>query len=1005
MAKAKKLLDLAAELSDVDVKSILDELIALGYPESVAKRIASGELDMSPQARLARAEAFGQDVYHASKQDISEFKAGYDDDQIFTTPNIDFANNWLGKGKYRFRLGTEDEISSLNKAEREFRESFFDYDLLEKIEKEQGRDAWIKAYDEMKENYLANKGLNPDDAYKTIYPLKAKAEKTFDPSKDYEKILPVIEKYYGSLSEETIDLIKKGHYMPFENAEVTKWLRDNGYDSIKLSENADGRMTTFAVLSPNQLRSVNAAFDPEYVGPNILGNADPKLLALLAGGGLLGSFFMPKDVEAGPLTSASKLRNVFPAPQRFFDPEDKAFKPFLGQQFEPQAGGRYLQMGDGPPKDITGEYPNYGLLSVSPEGKPAFQVSDAPAEAGTKTGRKIKTNLFKRRAGWKWTKAPEGFDPDPAGDFPLISVQDGKQHYYTLSTEFPEGVELTRYEKSATEPRLRPTRQGSVELGNVVGEISVRGKKHPVYDRATVKGIIGAGLAIGTAGLTVTSQDVDASLLGVGSTIGKKAEDMLGMAMTMRDRGVDSAEIWQKTGWEFNERDGRWRTEHSNYDNTKVTMPEQAGVYPISDVVDDPDLLGAYDNDESANRVKDTYDLDTAMNRKLSSLKVEITPELAPNEAMLDGPFIRVGQGTSPEQFRATILHEMQHSIQENESFAVGGNEDLFRDRREAYASGDFGESRESVERKLNIIRDVIANPPQDVSFQQMSELYTMLDRGENKLRAMNAYERDSLQGQRSPYQMYQSMMGEVEARNVEERDQPRGLMREFMPESTEDPRFPRNEQIVMDRSLSPYLDENMDVVPYRQPLDINYPRQVTVGEAKTPEANYNLLDAAVPAAIAYDYGNGANFPVRPAQPAPEPKPQKSDITPTPSVVPMGTPINPYTFLMSTGADQGEASRYVTDAYTNIARGAGNAMAGFGGEMETLGKGLMYALTGQGLGGSPWSRFMHVLNKYDPQLPNTQDVGRVPALLPNVSPMTEEERRMYQLAGEFLSPL
>jgi hypothetical protein len=190
------------------------------------------------------------------------------------------------------------------------------------------------------------------------------------------------------------------------------------------------------------------------------------------------------------------------------------------------------------------------------------------------------------------------------------------------------------------------------------------------------------------------------------------------------------------------------------------------------------------------------------------------------------------------------------------------------------------------------------------------------------------------------------------------------------------------------------------------QALDINYPRQVTVGEAKTPEANYNLLDAVVPAvAAAYDYGDGANFPVRPAQEAPEPKAQKSDVKPTPSVVPMGVPINPYTFLMSTGADQGEAARYVTDAYTNIARGAGNAMAGFGGEMETLGKGLMYALTGQGLGGSPLSRFMQVLNKYDPQLPNTQDVSQVPALLPNVSPMTEEERRMYQLAGEFLSPL
>jgi len=206
--------------------------------------------------------------------------------------------------------------------------------------------------------------------------------------------------------------------------------------------------------------------------------------AIMAGLLGAGAMMAPQDAEAGV------LRNVFPAPQRFFDPEDKAFKPFLGQQFEPQAGGRYLQMGDGAPKDITGEYPDYGMLSISPDGKPSFKISDVPADiSDARTGRKIKTNLFKRKAGWQWTQAPEGFDPNPAGDFPLISVQDGKQHYYTLATEFPKGVELARYEKSATEPRLRPTRQGVVELGNVVGEISVRGKKHPVYDRATVKSI------------------------------------------------------------------------------------------------------------------------------------------------------------------------------------------------------------------------------------------------------------------------------------------------------------------------------------------------------------------------------------------------------------------------------------------------------------------------------------------------------------------------------------
>ena len=189
-------------------------------------------------------------------------------------------------------------------------------------------------------------------------------------------------------------------------------------------------------------------------------------------------------------------RSVMPAPQRFFDPEDKDFKPFLGDMGE-QAGGRYLEMGGGPPRDITGEYPAQAVIGVTPEGKPIMQVSEALLDGEVRTdGRKIKTNLFKKKAGWKWTQVPEGFDPDPPSNFPLVSVEDGKQHYYALRTEFPEGVELSRYEKSKTEPRLRPTKKGNVHLGTKVGEITVRGKKHPVYDQIKVYGLLGASTTI-----------------------------------------------------------------------------------------------------------------------------------------------------------------------------------------------------------------------------------------------------------------------------------------------------------------------------------------------------------------------------------------------------------------------------------------------------------------------------------------------------------------------------
>jgi hypothetical protein len=42
------------------------------------------------------------------------------------------------------------------------------------------------------------------------------------------------------------------------------------------------------VYDPSRIRSVNAAFDPQYTGSNIMGNADPRLLAGVAAGTAAG---------------------------------------------------------------------------------------------------------------------------------------------------------------------------------------------------------------------------------------------------------------------------------------------------------------------------------------------------------------------------------------------------------------------------------------------------------------------------------------------------------------------------------------------------------------------------------------------------------------------------------------------------------------------------------------------------------------------------------------------
>lgn len=183
-----------------------------------------------------------------------------------------------------------------------------------------------------------------------------------------------------------------------------------------------------------------------------------------------------KDVKSRGLDSLSGLylrRNVFPKPERLMT-EGKE--------------GTYIDVATG--TDISGTKPASAKITIGPDGSAKFRVSSqAYDELPTSEGKIIKTNLFQKKRGWSWTKTPEGFDPEPQGNFPIISVETGGKHYYTLNTDFPEGVELKKY-KSKSEPRLKPTMRGEVVTGNEVGEISVRGKLHPVYDTITAKTFI-----------------------------------------------------------------------------------------------------------------------------------------------------------------------------------------------------------------------------------------------------------------------------------------------------------------------------------------------------------------------------------------------------------------------------------------------------------------------------------------------------------------------------------
>ena len=109
-------------------------------------------------------------------------------------------------------------------------------------------------------------------------------------------------------------------------------------------------------------------------------------------------------------------------------------------------------------------------------------------------GRTNRINLFNSRAGWRWTsKNPPRLalnrqrTSGREGEV-LISVDDGREHYYTLNfdTGDLDGVLYTKPTRG--EPRNRPSVRGRLDLGAVVGTIQTLASKkiHPVFDSISV---------------------------------------------------------------------------------------------------------------------------------------------------------------------------------------------------------------------------------------------------------------------------------------------------------------------------------------------------------------------------------------------------------------------------------------------------------------------------------------------------------------------------------------
>jgi|TARA_R110002074_G_scaffold212204_2_gene381654 hypothetical protein len=183
------------------------------------------------------------------------------------------------------------------------------------------------------------------------------------------------------------------------------------------------------------------------------------------------------------MTEADQMISVFPKPERMF-PKGEAPK-----------GGDYLNPKTG--DVITGKNVESANIKINPDGRPDFKASNSDVASVGSVGKgnsQVLTNLFKRfsqkpkdgtvrspdaKGNWQWTKTPDGFDKVQT----VISVTHKGKHYYSLETDFTKGVNLKKYPNKKDEPKLRPTVVGQIELGQPIGEISVRGNPHKVYNK------------------------------------------------------------------------------------------------------------------------------------------------------------------------------------------------------------------------------------------------------------------------------------------------------------------------------------------------------------------------------------------------------------------------------------------------------------------------------------------------------------------------------------------
>ena len=185
----------------------------------------------------------------------------------------------------------------------------------------------------------------------------------------------------------------------------------------------------------------------------------------------------------------------------------------------------------------------------------------------------------------------------------------------------------------------------------------------------------------------------------------------LDTAKAMVKQGADEVEIWQKTGW-FKDKDGAWKFEIG--DNDAKLISKESG--KLDEILDFNELYKAYP------KLKDT---------NISFVNLEKgTSGYTKNDGS-----ITINSSLDDASIKSTLLHEVQHKIQEIEGFSKGSNPAKFTDDALALYKNTHGEAEaRNVQNRLNLDDEARAQTHPHETFDVNPNETTMIKDGDVSL-------------------------------------------------------------------------------------------------------------------------------------------------------------------------------------------------------------------------------------------------------------------------------